>query len=268
MRFATATHCDWHSRYENGHRVFGSAEEQLTRTCMLGCWATRYAASRGDMNTSLSLALDALRLARFAGTPHDSPALLMQSNAERDLLQTLLDQTAHMTLEQKNALREGIGALPSGTSFRAAILTDRAVLIANQIQDLRALQTSAPFLFFPAGERASTYSNNTAPQPADATNTPSPHSSWLTENVRMSALIDDGSGPRIALELKTGESFFLEPGQCRYGVRLLSIDLRKQEAILVSHGDTAFVQLKDRDIRPLEIPFPTGPLHMTDEELA
>jgi len=271
----STTNCDWGTRFEEGFEAQLWHTAPGVKTAKTASWAAEYAAMHGDIDRSVALSLDAIRLGRNIGQDRALIDVLIQTSAEKRALESLGRILPRLSPAQRAELNAGLNALPEGGTVDNAFGLERAVFLSVLVRLIHSIQhqDEAAFLF---GQPVAADGNTVPGTLSDGEEAPGVvasssgkvvEKSWLAENLRVSAMVGVGSHFRIGLELKDGDTFFLGLGQRKHDIELVSIDPEKEEAIIVRDREAVLIHLKSREFTPLRLAVPVRALEMTDAEL-
>ncbi len=269
------TNCDWGTHFEEGFEAQLWHTSPGVRTAKAASWAAEYAAMHGDIDRSVALSLDAIRLGRNIGRDRALIDVLIQTSAEKKALESLGRILPELSPTQRADLNAGLNALPKGGTVDNAFGLERAVFLSVLVRLIHSIQhqDEAAFLF---GQPVAVGGKTVPDGRSDGEEAPGVLSgssgkvaekSWMTENLRVSAIVGVGNDFRIGLELKDGGAFFLGLGQRMHDIELVSIDPEKEEAIIVRDREAVLIHLKSREFTPLRLAVPVHALEMTDTEL-
>jgi hypothetical protein len=233
-----ATYCDWGTRYEDGIAALLPHVNPAGQSMKAALWAAHYAASN-NLPTFAGHALEAMRIGRDVGEDRLILDLLVQIAGEKPAAELLLQNIDRLDEKQLAGLDAKLHALPPGATLIDAMQMEKAMFVDNLIrQFLDAMRHADTNLFEVSYGESGAVSDEMRGTKAMAGSDASTNRSWLTENLRMSAMVELSSGSRIGFETLNGDSFFISLGRPQRGIELLSMDYDREEAVIALQGAT------------------------------
>lgn len=175
-----------------------------------------------DPQAAITLAADTLAAARHAGTNNFLISRLVQSALDGIVTNWIARRLPDLPPDTVSELQRRIATLPDGGDWAACFQNEKRFpeSMLDQILDLVALA--------PASE-----------------------SDLTARTLRMAGLLNDGKTVSISLET-TDLNFWIQTGQTRHGVRLVSVDLKRHQALLSYEGRLVQLQLEGRKLVDLD----------------
>lgn len=267
-----ATNCDWGTQFDGGWEAQLWHTAPGMNTAKATSWTAQYAAEHGDTDGSVALLLDSIRLGRNIGCDRALIDLRIQTEVEKRALELLDRRLPELSPAQRADVKAGLDELPAGGTVDNAFGLERAVFLSVLVHLIHSIQhhDEAAFLFgqpVAVGGNAVPDAHSDGGSALSVSSGKSDEKSWLTDNLRLSAIVGVGRDFRIGLEMKDGGTFFLELGQRKHDIEFVSVDPGKQEAIIVRDREAVLIHLKSREFTPLRLAVPVHALEMTDTEL-
>ncbi len=251
----SAAYCDWGTHHEEGISAQLPYVSPAMKSAKAGLWAANYALSN-NLPDFADYAMEAARVARNVGEDRLLIDLLVQIAGEKAAADLLAQNIGKLDAKQLDALEQNLQSLPPGTSLIEAMQMEKAMFIDNLIkQVLKAMREADTNLFEQISDDVS--ATNTV---TDRTNSiaataaaGAAKKSWLTENLRLTSIVDSGGSYKIGFETRDGDSFVIALGRPKRGIEMLSADYAREEAVIARSNETAIVKLKSREISPLRL---------------
>lgn len=244
-----ATFCDWGTKYEDGIAALLPYVSPARKAAQAAQWVAGYEAANGLPQWEAH-AVEALRISRNVGEDRLLISLLVQIAGEKRALEFLADRIGKMDAGELAALDRKLAALPPGTTMIEAMQMEKALFVDQMIRQLlEAMRTADTNLFeqiFAGGTNAAAAAGSTGGA-AEITR----QHSWLSENLRLTSIVESAGKLKIGFETLDGDSFVLALGRPQRGIEMLSADFEREEAVIARSNETAIVRLKSRQIAPL-----------------
>ena len=244
-----ATFVDWGTHFEQGAAALLPYVQPAMKAMRAANWAAAYALSN-NLPGFADDTLEAMRVARNVGEDRLLICLLVQIAGEKPAADLLAQHLDKLDAKQLGALEQKLSALPPGTTAVEAMQMEKAMMVDNLIKQLLEAMRDADTNLFEAIAADANATNSTR---STANSAPPNPPSWLTENLRLTSIVDSGKGYKIGFETRDGDSFLLALGRPHRGIEMLSVDYTREEAIIARSNETAVVKLKSREISPLHL---------------
>lgn len=246
-----ATHCDWGTRFEDGVAATLPYVGPARKASMAAQWVASYEAANG-LPQSGAHAIESLRLARNVGEDRLLISLLVQIAGEKRALDFLADRAGALDAKELDALERKLAALPPGSSMVEAMQMEKAMFIDNLIRQVMEAMRAADTNLFEVvadGADGAALVGRGGAGASDGGRRPS----WLSENLRLTSIVESGGRYRIGFETRDGDSFVLSLGRPQRGIEMLAADMAREEAVIARGPETAIVKLKSREIAPIRL---------------
>ncbi|AHF93586.1 hypothetical protein OPIT5_28740 [Opitutaceae bacterium TAV5] len=175
-----------------------------------------------DPQTAVTLAADVFALSRHVSETNTLITSITQAALDGVATRWLASRLPELPAQAVSELQRRMENLPEGGRWSACFPNEKryAEAFLDRIVGLAAL-------------------------------TPAEDSDRSAKTLRMAGLLGEGDNVSISLETADG-SFWLKTGQTLHGVRLVNVDIKKQQALLSYEGRLVQLQLESRKLVDLD----------------